>query len=124
MTHLMSDDMMERFEGRLKTLDIVVKLGCGLLAGAFALGVWAATLEWRAQKVEDVIHHHSSDISSMVLWKAETNGSRYSSGDAARDRATTQEQMTLQDKRLTRVEDSVQSINKALDRIETKLGTK
>ena len=46
MTHLiMSDDQQDDFESRLKTLDIVVKLGWALLAGAFALGVWVATIQ-------------------------------------------------------------------------------
>ena len=47
MTHpiTMSDDQSDDFESRLKTLDIVVKLGWALIAGAFALGVWVATIQ-------------------------------------------------------------------------------
>ena len=47
MTHpmTMSDEQSADFESRLKTLDIVVKLGWALLAGAFALGVWVATIQ-------------------------------------------------------------------------------
>ena len=41
----MSDEQSDDFESRLKTLDIVVKLGWALLAGAFALGVWVATIQ-------------------------------------------------------------------------------
>lgn len=41
----MSDDQQDEFENHLKTLDIVVKLGWALLAGAFALGVWVATIQ-------------------------------------------------------------------------------
>ena len=41
----MSDEQSDDFESRLKTLDIVVKLGWALLAGAFALGVWVAAIQ-------------------------------------------------------------------------------
>jgi hypothetical protein len=35
----------ERIEGRLKSLDIVIKLGWSLIAGAFVIGVWVATIQ-------------------------------------------------------------------------------
>ncbi len=41
----MSEQQADDFESRLKTLDIVVKLGWWLLAGAFGLGVWVATIQ-------------------------------------------------------------------------------
>jgi hypothetical protein len=41
----MSEEQTEGFSSRLKTLDIVVKLGWALLAGAFAMGVWVATIQ-------------------------------------------------------------------------------
>jgi len=44
-TLTMTDDQQDDFQSRLKTLDIVVKLGWALMAGAFALGVWVATIQ-------------------------------------------------------------------------------
>jgi len=41
----MSDEQRTDFEDRLKTLDIVVKVGWALLSGAFALGIWVATIQ-------------------------------------------------------------------------------
>lgn len=41
----MSDQQRTDFEDRLKTLDIVVKVGWALLSGAFALGIWVATIQ-------------------------------------------------------------------------------
>lgn len=41
----MSDAQQATFEERLKTLDIVVKVGWGLLSGAFALGIWVSTIQ-------------------------------------------------------------------------------
>ncbi len=41
----MSAEQRDDFTSRLKTLDILVKLGWALLAGAFAMGVWVATIQ-------------------------------------------------------------------------------
>jgi hypothetical protein len=120
----MEDEMVERFESRLKVLDLVVKLGWGLLCGAFALGVWAAMLEWRIQRVGEEVHHHTSDISTMSLWKASTDANRYTASDAQRDERLAQEQLNNFDKRLTRTEDAAVRIEKAVDRIESKLSPK
>ena len=38
-------ELEERIEGRLKSLDIVIKLGWSLIAGAFAIGMWVATIQ-------------------------------------------------------------------------------
>lgn len=38
-------ELEERIETRLKSLDIVIKLGWSLIAGAFAIGVWVATIQ-------------------------------------------------------------------------------
>ena len=44
-TPTMSEEQTEGFASRLKTLDILIKLGWALLAGAFAMGVWVATIQ-------------------------------------------------------------------------------
>jgi hypothetical protein len=41
----MSSQQTTDLSNRLKSLDIIVKLGWSLLAGAFAMGVWVATIQ-------------------------------------------------------------------------------
>ena len=43
-TPTMSSQQTSDLSNRLKSLDIVVKLGWALLVGAFAMGVWVATI--------------------------------------------------------------------------------
>ena len=45
MTTTEHEQLEERIESRLKSLDIVIKLGWSLIAGAFAIGVWVATIQ-------------------------------------------------------------------------------
>ena len=44
-TPTMSSQQTSDLSNRLKSLDIVVKLGWALLVGAFAMGVWVATIQ-------------------------------------------------------------------------------
>ena len=44
-TPAISSQQTSDLSNRLKSLDIVVKLGWALLAGAFAMGVWVATIQ-------------------------------------------------------------------------------
>ena len=44
-TPTMSSQQTTDLSNRLKSLDIVVKLGWALLAGAFAMGVWVAAIQ-------------------------------------------------------------------------------
>ena len=120
----MSDELAEDFEKRLKTLDIIIKLGFALLAGAFGLGVWVATLEWRQGVLMQDVDSHDKTLSEFNMWRAETNGSRFTSQDYVKASANLQEALINHDKRLTRTEDTMLRLEKAMDRIELKLGTK
>ena len=97
----MSEEKISELESLLRRM---IGLGwaslLGVVAAAFAFGGWAASLELRAQ-----------DSSARL-----TNATRIS--------LEAQSELNNHDKRVTRVEDSVLSINKSLDRIEGKLGTK
>jgi hypothetical protein len=46
-TIVMSEEQEEDLKGKLQSLDLIVKLGWALIAGAFGLGVWVATIEQR-----------------------------------------------------------------------------
>ena len=54
----MNPTQLEELEERLRDLNLVVKVGQGLLLGAFGLGVWVTTIQIRInsheQKVEEV----------------------------------------------------------------------
>jgi hypothetical protein len=45
MTAIEHQELEERIESRLKSLDIVIKLGWSLIAGAFVIGIWVATIQ-------------------------------------------------------------------------------
>ena len=45
MTTTQHEELETRIESRLKSLDIVIKLGWSLIAGAFVIGVWVATIQ-------------------------------------------------------------------------------
>lgn len=53
----MNPTQLEELEERLRDLNLVVKVGQGLLLGAFGLGVWVTTIQIRInsheQKVEE-----------------------------------------------------------------------
>ena len=120
----MSEELIEKFEAKLRTLDKVVQLGIALIAGAFALGLWVATLEFRVQTVDSTSQRDSQRIGDILLWKAETASNRYTTSDAARDKAIMLDMVNIQDKRLARTEDGFARLEKAIDRIETKIGSK
>lgn len=41
----MTNDEQDEFDKRIKSLDIIIKLGWGILAASFALGVWVANIQ-------------------------------------------------------------------------------
>ena len=53
MNITMSQDQEEDLQSKLKTLDLIVKLGWALIFGAFAIGVWVATIENRVTTLTD-----------------------------------------------------------------------
>jgi len=53
MNITMSQDQEEDLQSKLKTLDLIVKLGWALIFGAFAIGVWVATIENRVTILTD-----------------------------------------------------------------------
>jgi hypothetical protein len=63
MTALEHQELEERIEGRLKSLDIVIKLGWSLIAGAFGIGVWVATIQIAVNNHEVAIEeYHKSHL--------------------------------------------------------------
>lgn len=58
----MSDEQIHDFEKHLASLKWVVAVGWTLLAGAFGLGIWVATLEIRCAAFSNKILEHEVSI--------------------------------------------------------------
>jgi hypothetical protein len=65
----MNPTQLEELEERLRDLNLVVKVGQGLLFGAFGLGVWVTTIQIRInsheQKVEEVSKLRTADVAAI-----------------------------------------------------------
>ena len=65
----MNPTQLEELEERLRDLNLVVKVGQGLLLGAFGLGVWVTTIQIRInsheQKVEEVSKLRTADVAAI-----------------------------------------------------------
>ena len=118
---IMSEQTAEQFVEELKRLDLVVKLGIALLVGAFGLGVWVATLEFRTGETEVIANESARTIDEMRLWKAETISSRFTLQDFMKANQLTVEQANIMDKRTAHLEDDFARIEKTLERIDAKL---
>jgi len=127
----MSEEMVAHFEAKLKSLDIMIKMGVAVLAFVFGLGVWVSTQEWRMGSVSNYVDRldkefrdHGTVLQEFKEWRAGTDANRFTSQDYAKASMQFQDALLTHDKRLTRTEDSVARIEKGIDRLETKLGTK
>jgi len=58
----MSDEQIHDFEKHLDSLKWVVAVGWALLAGAFALGIWVASLEIRQSGFSSQLMEHEISI--------------------------------------------------------------
>jgi len=120
-TIIMSDQTASQFVDELKKLDLVIRLGVALLIGAFGLGVWVTTLEWRTGETSTLSASNQKAIDEMRIWKAEATASRFTLQDFMKSNQLTTEQISLMDKRTVRLEDNFARIEKTLERIDIKL---
>jgi hypothetical protein len=78
MTQNEAYELEERIEGRLKSLDIVIKLGWSLIAGAFAIGVWVATIQIAVNNhtiaIEEANRARQSEIASIRALEIKDSG--------------------------------------------------
>ena len=88
-----------------------------LVAGAFALGGWVTVLQSKISTHDQITVENARAITEFALWKERTESSRFTTQDGMK----LMELVNLQDKRLTRTEDTTEQIKKSLDRIESKL---
>ena len=65
----MNPTQLEELEARLRDLNLVVKVGQGLLLGAFGLGVWVTTIQIKInshdQKVDEASKLRTADVASI-----------------------------------------------------------
>ena len=118
------------FDEKLDILDKLVKLGWGLLGSAFLLGIWVATLELRVESSVKNIEIISADskliaksLNEIDLWRAATEANRFTAKNATDALSPLYDTLNNQDKRITRLENTQDSISKSLERIENHLGT-
>ena len=65
----MNPTQLEELEARLRDLNLVVKVGQGLLFGAFGLGVWVTTIQIKInshdQKVDETSKLRTADVAAI-----------------------------------------------------------
>lgn len=71
----MSEDQQNDFFDRLKTLDLVVKLGWALLAGAFGLGIWVTSIQLEVSNNTRGAASHETRVRDLEL-KESVNSER------------------------------------------------
>lgn len=116
----MSDELEQELLTRLESLEKLEKLFPlikWLIAGAFFLGTWVASLELRHQLYAE--DHDRLD--SLETWSIKTDADRYTVKEAMAINRTMTEVLNSHDKRIQRVEDAQLNIKTSLERIEGKL---
>lgn len=101
-----------------------------LIVGAFGMGGWLATVEYRHRETDEIAKKTRDEIGSFSLWKERTEASRFESKDGIKLQTTMNESVTAvnnlinqQDKRIQKLETANEYIQGSLARIENKLGT-
>lgn len=105
-------EMRGTWEKNTKTVGNLFKGVIILITGAFALGGWTATLEWRQRNADTM----AGKVESLERWKERSEAIKIP--ETITDISKS---LTEQDKRLQRVEDKVGGINETLHRIESSL---
>lgn len=102
-----------------------------LLGGALTIGLWVGTLEMRQSAYANTqaetsiaIKNHGAEINRIILWQAEKLSNLYTASEALRDDKITQLKINELDKRQAHIEDAALRLEKAVERIEDKLGTR
>lgn len=100
----------------------------GLLVGAFSIGIWVATIEWRQHRQEAEVDKQAAKtneiddkLSDLAIWQASTDSSRFTISEAHKLLETINTTHNGLDKRVQRNEDTLVNIWKTLDRIEGNL---
>lgn len=118
---LMSDENQIDFEAHMKRLDWVVRLGVALIAFGFAIGGWVMRLEIQQGSLANESKQHATELTALNLWQAKTDGNRFTLQDFSKSSQIILESINGNDKRITRLEDSLARVEKLMERIELKL---
>lgn len=95
-----------------------------LLMGAFAIGFWVADQEAKLGEIERAATKHALSIDSLEKDAIASKSSRFTAADWFTANSRLMDLIHAQEKRVQANEQNIQSITKALDRIEQKLGTR
>jgi hypothetical protein len=121
---IMSEERMAEVEKQLSMLGKIVAVGWALLAAAFAIGAWVTTLELRTRANTDAIASVSKEARQVMDWKVSTEANRWTIQDHVKAMTPIQESISINDKRIQRLEDAIVQINKSLERIESAVRSK
>lgn len=92
-----------------------------LIGGAFLVGGWLATLEFRQHAFSEAHDRADIDLSTLKAWQIKTESNRFTVNDANTMTNNLTSSIIALDKRLQRTEDSNMMIKETLQRIERKL---
>lgn len=95
-----------------------------LLAGAFTIGFWVANQEAKLNEIERAATKHALSIDSLEKDAIASKSSRFTAADWFTANSRLMDLIHAQEKRVQANEQNIDSITKALDRIEQKLGTR
>lgn len=85
----------------------------GIVLGAFAIGAWTSTLEWRSRSQAEEGAEAKDQISQLVRWRAGAEASAFSLREG-----------NELDKRIARLEGEIGAVRSSLERIERAMGTR
>lgn len=91
-----------------------------LAVAAFALGLWVAKQEFQGRDEILKVAAIQSAVDSLVLWRVETAGNRFTMQDGLKQQQQTSDRLYLQAERIQRLEDAIIAIKDSLVRIESK----
>lgn len=117
-------DTIERHPVSHEDMGRLMKMAWALLVGAFALGLWVATIQLgqlQVPKNGEAIELAHRELVAMEKWKIAVDATRYSLRDRADDKARESDNRLLQEKRLQRLEDTQIRIEKSLENIADSL---
>lgn len=120
----MSDEKIEELEIRIDAITKMVPLMRWLLIGACGVGAWTALIQYQVKWLMTSVEDQQKAVRHVELWRAETNGNRYTSADHNDYARIVQEYQANQDKRLTRLEDQFTTISESLKAIRDELKKK
>lgn len=117
----MSNGEEKTFVERLDTMSKLVTLIKVMLGGAFAVGLWVATLEYRHRTAEKHVGINTEALRDIVLWKERTEANRFDAKAANELANNFSNRANAQDLRMQKIESGQDEMKRLLEKIDSKL---